>query len=130
MGPASGRPDPGPLALEPLEVAGGHSFVTDLIEVAGGESVTHRTEEPRLRWSVLDLVRAEPELIVVVTPQAPSAQARERGRHTIGSAFPVEFLVLDAERQWLTEAVPAARRLRGWIEDARARAPRPPGPSR
>jgi hypothetical protein len=113
------------LGLEPLEVAGGHSYVTDLIELAGGESATHGTEEPRLRWSALELARAEPELIVVVAARAPAPAERERARARFGAALPVEFLVLDPEREWLTGALPAARRLRGWIEALPAPAPPP-----
>jgi len=115
------------LALEPLEVAGGHSFATDLIELAGGESVTHGTEEPRLVWSPGAFAQAGVELVVVVVPQAASAQHRERARSLFGSAVPVEFLVFEAERDWLTGALPAARKLRGWIADLRAAAPRDRG---
>ena len=111
------------LTLVPLEVAGGHSFVTDLIETAGGESVSHGTEEPRLFWTTLDFARAEPELVVVVTPHAPSPEQRERAGRLFGPGLRVEFLVLDAERHWLSEALPAARQLRKWIEGL-ATAPR------
>jgi iron complex transport system substrate-binding protein len=111
------------LALEPLVVAGGHSFVTDLIELAGAESATHGTEEPRLAWSPEELARAAPELVVVVTRLAPSARERDLARRLFGSALRTEFLVLDAERHWLTEAVPAARRLNAWVESLRASDP-------
>jgi ABC-type Fe3+-hydroxamate transport system substrate-binding protein len=105
------------LALEPLEVAGGHSFVTDLIELAGGESVGHGTEQPRLAWSADELARAEPELIVVVTPKAASPVERELASRLAEPGRALEFLVLDAEREWLTGAVPAARRLQRWIAE-------------
>jgi ABC-type Fe3+-hydroxamate transport system substrate-binding protein len=111
------------LALEPLEIAGGHSFETDLIELAGGESVSHGTEEPRLRWSAEQLAGAKAELIVIVTAQPHSPAERERISHLFAADPPVEFLVLDAERDWLTEALPAARRLRAWIERQSERKP-------
>jgi iron complex transport system substrate-binding protein len=111
------------LALEPLEIAGGHSFVTDLIEVAGGESVSHGTDEPRLSWSAEQLADAKPELVLIVTAQPHSPQERERISRYFGAAPPVEFLVLDAERDWLTEALPAARRVHAWIETQRGRKP-------
>jgi hypothetical protein len=79
--------------------------------------VTHGTEEPRLTWSPVELARAEPELLVVVTPRVPSPEQRERAARLFGPR--VEFLALDAERHWLTESLAAARRLRGWIESVR-----------
>jgi ABC-type hemin transport system substrate-binding protein len=108
------------LALDPLEVAGGHSFATDLIELAGGESATHGTEEPRLAWSQETLAGAQPELVVVVVPQEPSAETRTRARGLVGAAVPLEFLVFEGERDWLGGALPAARRLQGWVDAARA----------
>jgi iron complex transport system substrate-binding protein len=107
------------LALEPLVVAGGHSFVTDLIELAGGESLTHGTEEPRLAWPPEAVVSAAPELVVVVTPQPPSPDARALAARAFGASLRVEFLVLDAERQWLTAGLASARRLHGWVEELR-----------
>jgi ABC-type hemin transport system substrate-binding protein len=105
------------LALEPLEIAGGHNFLTSLIELAGGESVTHGTDQPRLAWSAADLARAAPELVVLVTPQSPSTSQRDLARALFADEARVEFLALDAERDWLTASLPAARRLRGWIEE-------------
>ncbi len=105
------------LALEPLVIAGGHSFASDLIQLAGGESVSHGTEDPTLSWSAVELARAQPELVVIVTALPPSPAERERGSHHFG--LPVEFLVLDAERDWLTAALPAARRLQAWIDEHR-----------
>ena len=111
------------LALEPLEIAGGHSFATDLIEVAGGESVSHGTEDARLSWSAEQLAGAKAELIVIVTAQPHSPEERERISRFFGADPPVEFLVLDAERDWLTEGLPAARRVHAWIERQRERKP-------
>jgi ABC-type hemin transport system substrate-binding protein len=112
------------LGVDPLEVAGGHSFLTDLIELAGGESVTHGTEEPRLAWSPGAFAQAGVELVVVVVPQAASMQHRERARSLFGSGVPVEFLVFDPELDLLTGALPATRKLRGWIADLSAAARR------
>ena len=93
--------------------------MTDLIELAGGESVSHGTEEPKLSWSPAELAAAAPELLLVVTPQPPSPAERERAARLSGPSLPVEFLVLDAERDWLREGLPAARRLRAWIDEQR-----------
>ena len=107
------------VALEPLAVAGGHSFATDLIELAGGESVTHGTEEPRLAWPAETLAAARPELVVWVVPEEPSAADRARAAQLLGAEAPVELLVFDGPRDWL-DSLPAARRLAVWIERARA----------
>jgi ABC-type Fe3+-hydroxamate transport system substrate-binding protein len=114
------------LALEPLEVAGGHSFATDLIELAGGESVGHGTEQPRLAWSAAELARAAPELIVVVTPKPASPVERALASQLAAPSRAVELLVLDAERDWLAGALPAARQLRAWIAERAARPSAPP----
>jgi hypothetical protein len=110
------------LSLEPLVVAGGHSFATDLIELAGGESVSHGTEEIRLPWTREQLAQAAPELLVVVTPGAPSARDLELGGRVLGG-LRVEFLALDAERQWLRDTLAPARRLRSWIAELSRGAP-------
>jgi ABC-type Fe3+-hydroxamate transport system substrate-binding protein len=105
----------GVLSLEPLQVAGGHSFVTDLIELAGGESATHGTDEPRLTWSRADLVAAAPELVVVFASAEPSAGERARAHSVLGPGTPIEFVAFVGERDWLSGSLPAARRLHGWI---------------
>jgi ABC-type Fe3+-hydroxamate transport system substrate-binding protein len=114
------------LALEPLEVAGGHSFVTDLIELAGGESVGHGTEQPRLAWTTADLARAEPELIVIVTPGPASPVERELARRLASPSRRLGFLAFDPERDWLGGALPAARRLQAWIAEHADRPSTPP----
>jgi ABC-type Fe3+-hydroxamate transport system substrate-binding protein len=120
------------LSLEPIVVAGGHSFATDLIELAGGESVSHGTEEIRLPWTREELARAAPELVVVVTPGAPSPRDLELAGRVL-RGLRVEFMAFDAERQWLRDALTPARLLRSWIAELSgaapaggpARAPRP-----
>jgi hypothetical protein len=103
------------LRLDPLEVAGGHSFATDLIEMAGGESVTHGSEAPRLEWTAARLAAAAPELVVLVGPRAGTKDSRRELRRRLGPGPPIEILPLDLEQVWLSEGARAARMLRRWI---------------
>jgi iron complex transport system substrate-binding protein len=107
------------LALDPLEIAGGHSFVTDLIELAGGESVSHGTEEPRLQWSPEAIARARPGLALLVLGRTPSPQERERASRLLPAAVRIEVLALDTERFWLEEPAPVVERVRAWLDPLR-----------
>lgn len=109
------------LTPEPLEIAGGHSFVTDVIELAGGESVTHGTEETVLRWTREQIVRAEPELVLLVGPREPTPDEIALVRARLGPGLPLETLVLDPERFWLHDAVPVVERVQAWIDALRVR---------
>jgi ABC-type Fe3+-hydroxamate transport system substrate-binding protein len=113
-----GRPRPRVatvLGVAPLRVAGGHSFATDLIELAGGESVSHGAEAFELAWSPEQLRAAAPDLIVVLGPEPADATARAQARELLGAIAPLEFLTFDPLRSWFSDALPAARRLRGWV---------------
>lgn len=100
------------VGLDPVELAGGHSFETDLIEIAGGSSVTHGGDESRLvareeLWSEL-----EPDLVLVVTPRELSPEGRRAARDAIPPGTPIEFFVVDVKDFWLDEPEAAAARLR------------------
>ncbi len=117
--PSEGRPRVvGVVGFEPLRIAGGHSFETDLIEIAGGSSVTHGGSEPRLavdsaRWSAL-----APQLVLVITPDEPSLPQRAAMLEALPSVARVEFFQLDAEAVWLDQPAEHARRLRALIHPA------------
>lgn len=113
------------LTLSPLEIAGDHSFVTDLIELAGGETVGHGAEQLRLRWSAEQITAAKPELALVVSAQEPVPGDIALARTLLGPAIRIEPLVLDLDRFWVHDALPAAERLHTLLDELRAADPEP-----
>jgi ABC-type Fe3+-hydroxamate transport system substrate-binding protein len=69
------------VGLDPLELAGGHSFETDLIEIAGGRSLTHGGDEPRLALRSEQLAEYAPDLILVVVSPVELTPAEQRAAH-------------------------------------------------
>lgn len=119
--PPEGRPGIVALvALEPLEIAGGHSFETDLIEAAGGNSLTHGGDDTRRLVEREDLRRLRPDLIVAMSDRELAADAQERIALTVGDLAPVLFFVFDREDFWLEEPARDALRLRELIASFRA----------
>ena len=104
--------------ISPLELAGAHSFETDLLEIAGAESLTHTHGGGEARMSVTpDRIRAyAPELILVMTrlPLLPAERAEVSA--TLGRAVPVEFMALDAGTFWLRAPVATAREVQTVIK--------------
>jgi ABC-type Fe3+-hydroxamate transport system substrate-binding protein len=125
VGGEASEPRPRVLAvtrLDPVEVAGSHSFETDLIEIAGGTSVTHENsathalDEPRLaippeRWQEL-----APDLLLVTSRSEPSPAERLRAEAALPRGYRVAFFAFDREFFWLGDAAADARRLRALIE--------------
>jgi ABC-type Fe3+-hydroxamate transport system substrate-binding protein len=118
---SAGQPRPRVVAVvsfDPLEIAGGHSFETDLIEIAGGQSVTHLTphgDEPRLpiapdRWTEL-----APDLVLVIAAPPASHEAEQALRNTLPPGAEVAFFPFDPAF-WVDASDEPARRLRGIIE--------------
>jgi ABC-type hemin transport system substrate-binding protein len=100
------------VGLEPLELAGGHSFQTDLIEIAGGTSVTHGGEESRIAMTPERWNEFSPDLVLVSTSVELSLARREVARSLIPDRFRVEFFAFDPETFWLREPEREAERLR------------------
>jgi iron complex transport system substrate-binding protein len=100
------------LRLDPLEIAGGHSFVTDLIEVAGGESLTHGSHEARIPASAEELAAKAPDRVLVIRAEAPSEEERRLAREVLDGLPPPTFVVFDPERAWLHDAERIALQLR------------------
>lgn len=118
--PPDGRPGIVALiGLDPLEIAGGHSFETDLIEAAGGSSLTHGSDETRRTVDRETLRRLRPDLIVAVSTEELPADAQERVVVAVGDLAPVVFFVFDRERFWLEEPARDALRLRELIASFR-----------
>jgi ABC-type Fe3+-hydroxamate transport system substrate-binding protein len=118
-GASFGRPRPrvaAVIAAEPLEFAGGHSFVTDLIEIAGGRSVTHGGEELRIAFGTEKLKAFAPDLLLVVSRNEMLEKQRQAIQQTLPAGYRIEFFAFDADQLWTHEALAAAQRLRAVIE--------------
>jgi ABC-type Fe3+-hydroxamate transport system substrate-binding protein len=102
--------------LEPLELAGGHSYETDLIEIAGGRSLTHGGVEPRLRIDREQLAEYAPDLVLVVTPVEPTPAQQRAARAVLPSGARLEFFPVDTGLFWLHDPVEKASALRARIE--------------
>jgi ABC-type Fe3+-hydroxamate transport system substrate-binding protein len=110
------------VSLDPLELAGGHSFVTNLVEIAGAESITHGSEQVRLPARVDEIRTGSPELVVVALRELPDSAAQAVVRSWFAPT-PVAFLAVDADSLWLDGALELASDLASRVEAVRAGAP-------
>src|SRR5262249_55752879 len=122
-GDSHGQPRPRVVAVvsfDPLVIAGGHSFETDLIEIAGGHSVTHPGPQPRLaveadRWGGL-----APDPVLVIGPAPASPRDEQSVRNTLPPQSDVAFFAFDPGF-WIDASDEPARRLRAVIAPIAAR---------
>lgn len=128
-GSSFGQPRPrvlGVVSVDPIVLAGGHSFETDLIEIAGGQSVTHGGEESRLEMKPEAWAAHAPDLALVMTSKTLTADERLVALDALPLDVRVKFFRVDADRFWLEEPEADAARLRAVIKsfarerDARA----------
>jgi ABC-type hemin transport system substrate-binding protein len=112
------------VALEPLTLAGGHSFESNVLELLGAESATHdRGTEHRIEVD-RDLLRTlAPDLVLVtpagLSPDALGALARDLAPIEVVPTF------FDPEPIWLGDEAAARPQLEHWaslVERARERA--------
>ena len=111
-GSSFGRPRPRVAALAsltPPELASGHSFTTDLIQLAGGTSITHEDEDTPLATDRDQLSALAPDLLLVVSPGVVTENERLAALELLPASTPVAFFVFDAEQLWMREVVAAAR---------------------
>lgn len=129
-GASADQPRPRAVAVvsfDPLVIAGGHSWETDLIEIAGGTSVTHPGPETRIaigadRWQEL-----APDLVLVIGAPPASPRAEQALRNALPASAEVAFYAFDPAF-WIDASDEPARRLRAVIEPVSARmAARDPG---
>ncbi len=122
--PPDGRPGVVAIvATSPLVIAGGHSFETDLIEIAGGTSLTHGGDEPRRSLGREALARLDPDLILVTSTPEPDPVEQERIALELGELAPVVFFPFESEGFWLDEPERVAARLRDLIAEFRPQSP-------
>jgi ABC-type hemin transport system substrate-binding protein len=130
-GAAFGRARPRVLALvgnEPWEVwgvAGGHSFETDLIEIAGGASVTHGGSEPRLVLDVQQWPSLRPDVVVAMSPGVLGGGERAALRSRLPATTPLVFFPFDRSRFWLHDPAETAGRLQALLATAASEALEP-----
>lgn len=89
--------------LDPLELAGGHSFESDVVEIAGGTSLTHGGEDHRLPVTREALRALAPDLIVVSLEAEPDAARRAALRDQLPADLEVDFFTFDREGFWLDD---------------------------
>jgi len=102
----------GVTGLDPMELAGGHSFATDFIEIAGGSSVTHGGENYRLAPDAGTWQRLAPDLVLFVSKHTLTPVQRDAARRALPSEYPTLFFPFDPDGLSLTEFADVARRLR------------------
>lgn len=102
------------VGFEPLELAGGHSFETDLIEIAGARSVTHGSEDSRRLVEDDSWAELRPDLILVVSKRALT-ETEQAALEALPVGIPTETFVFDRDLFWLDDAEGTARRLRGTL---------------
>ena len=99
------------VGIDPIEIAGGHSFETDLIEIAGATSLTHGGEDTRTE-STLSGIRAWSPDLLLVTSNAPLSKAEaETIRDALPAEIPVALFAFDRELFWLDHPEKDAMRL-------------------
>lgn len=100
------------VGVDPPEIAGGHSFETDLIEIAGGSSLTHGGSDVRQPIDGEKLSQWKPDLVVVMTDGELRPADQDRALEFVGEIAPVVFLPYARETFWLEEPAREAARLR------------------
>jgi ABC-type hemin transport system substrate-binding protein len=102
----------GLVGFEPLELAGGHSFETDLIQIAGATSMTHGGDETRELTSIEGIHASNPDILIVISrePLAPAKEAFLRSM--ISGEIRLLFFEFDRDDFWLEDAEVDALRLR------------------
>lgn len=105
--------------LDPLTLAGGHSFETDLIEIGGGSSVTHGGDDSRIVMTQTRWAEFEPDLVIMMTRDEAGPLERHSARAQIPDRFELEFFDYDPETFWLNEPEEDAERMRALIARSR-----------
>jgi ABC-type hemin transport system substrate-binding protein len=96
--------------VAPLVFARHHSFSTDLIEIAGAESLAHTRHEELTKQ---DLDHADQlDMLLVVTPARLDDEARTRYSHALPREVPIRFFEMDERLLWLDGVVERAAALR------------------
>jgi len=103
------------VSINPLELAGGHSFETDLIEIAGGRSATHGGEAAQRALGPDGWRSIAPDLAIRFVATEPTKEDRHRLRALVPESIPLTFFVFDRQYFWLEDPAEVARELRTLI---------------
>jgi ABC-type Fe3+-hydroxamate transport system substrate-binding protein len=95
--------------IDPLMLAPGHGFETDLVEIAGGASLTHDEVGPSRSTTVAELRSMNPDLIIVSTDETSSA-SEQAALVSMVESIPVAFLPFDPDSLWLDDRGPEIAR--------------------
>lgn len=101
--------------LDPPVLAGGHSFLTELVEIAGAENLTHGTEEREIPTALPALVAAAPALVLIASAEARGAELERALPEARIGQLRFEAWPIEATRFWVKGALPAARALRARV---------------
>lgn len=109
----------GVVDLDPVILAGGHSYETDLIEIGGGSSVTHGGDDSRIlleqgRWD-----RFAPDLVIAMKAEPWTPEERRMARARVPEEIALDFFSFDRESFWLEGAAQDAERMRILISGRR-----------
>lgn len=111
--PSAGRPRVvAVVGFDPLVLASGHSFETDLIETAGGSSISHEFHEMILEISPDLLRELAPDLVLVTAGHPATENEIARAQAALPDGLRIAFFDFDRESYWLREPVKDAERLR------------------
>jgi ABC-type Fe3+-hydroxamate transport system substrate-binding protein len=105
------------LGLAPTRLAGGHTFATDAIEIAGGTSVTHEANlNENFEPSDEDWLRLAPDLVLVLSAEEMPAEAKRDARSALPSDYPVRFFVFDSASFWSDGPAQTTARLKSFLK--------------
>jgi hypothetical protein len=88
----------------------------DLIEIAGGSSLTHGGSEPRLTVSVEQIAQYGADLLLVVSSAELTQMEQRAARERLPRGARLAFFPLDRDFFWLGTPTEQAAQLRTVIE--------------
>lgn len=101
------------VSLDPLRIAGGSSLETELLEIAGAESVTHGGARHRVALAGIPEEHREPDLWLVFSAAPADAPQRIRASQALPVGASIAFFAWPDD--WLADPVGVAARLRARV---------------
>ncbi len=101
------------LESDPLMLAGGASLETELIEIAGAESVTHGGDELRIGFDRIPMEHRSPDLWLWIAETPPTRAEWARARVQLPGEAALEVFALP--ETWLADPIHHTARLRAQV---------------